>query len=123
QEALNQRMGALGSSGNASTDFEETVYYTFTSSENLAALLSLEGERLAGPLAGVGEDVFNVEREVVRSELRERNETGYSGRALAMIQESLFTVSHPYNRPVGGTHTSISAATLEEARAFAAARY
>jgi zinc protease len=62
--------------------------------------------------------VFKTEREVVRSELRQRWETTASNKLFDMVFESLYPASHPLRRPIGGTHESLNAATLDHAKAF-----
>jgi len=58
---------------NAFTSFDTTVYHEVAPRESLGELLRIEGERLANPLQGVTPEVFAVEREVARNELRQRN--------------------------------------------------
>jgi zinc protease len=119
--SVQARLASLGTAGNAETSSDDTVYYQFTAAAALWSLVTLEGERLADPLAGVDEASFSVEREVVRSELRERTETVASG--ARVVRGALFPPSHPYGRPSAGTHASISALTLADARRFVQARY
>jgi zinc protease len=119
--SVQARLASLGTAGNAETSPDDTVYYQFTAAAGLWSLVALEGERLADPLAGVDEASFSVEREVVRSELRERTETVASG--ARVVRQALFPPSHPYGRPSAGTHASISALTLADARRFVQARY
>src|SRR4051794_25031261 len=87
QAATRARLLALGAHWNGSTDFEETVYYEFGPRGSLPALLAVEAGRLAQPLAGVDEATFAVERDVVRNELRERNENGMYGEGLGLLQQ------------------------------------
>lgn len=108
---------------NAFTSLDHTAYQTLAPRESLAELLKLEGQRLSAPLAGVTEDVFAVEREVVRNELRQRNETGYVGQVLSWLQEASFPAGHPYARPVIGTHDSLSGLTLADAQRFVRKNY
>jgi zinc protease len=119
--SVQARLASLGTSGNAETSSDDTVYYDFTAAPALWSLVALEGERLADPLAGVDEASFSVEREVVRNELRERTETVASG--ARVVRRALFPPSHPYGRPSAGTHASISALTLADAQRFVQARY
>ncbi len=93
------RWGQLESIGagrlNAYTAFDATVYHEMAPRESLAELLRIEGERLAVPLQGVTPEIFAVEREVVRNELRERNETGFVGQVLSFVQQASFPEDHP----------------------------
>jgi zinc protease len=115
--------GAGAGAWNASTSFDETLYWEVGPREALGPLVALEGVRLSAPLAGITPEVAAVERDVVRSELRERNETGIFGSILGYMQAAVFPPGHPYARPVIGTHETLSAATLEDAQRFAAEHY
>ncbi len=108
---------------NASTSLDYTSYETMGPKEALPTLLKMEGQRLAAPLAGVSPEVFAVEREVVRNELRQRNETGYVGQVFSWMNAASFPVDHPYARPIIGTHETLSALTLPDAQRFARAHY
>jgi zinc protease len=121
--ALQMRLWALGAGHNAETGFEETTYHELAPAVRLPAVLAAEGRRLLDPLEGLDEATFNVEREVVRNELRERNETHAFGAAYASAFRAAFAADHPFHRNVGGTHESLSALTLDDARRFVAAHY
>jgi zinc protease len=121
------RWGQLEAAGagrlNASTSFDTTVYHELAPRESLGELLRIEGERLAAPLQGVTPEVFDVEREVVRNELRERNETGFVGQVFSFVQQASFPEGHPYARPIIGGHESLSTLTLADAQSFARHHY
>ena len=123
QPAIDRRFGAVGAVHNAFTSFDETVYYELAPAGSLPSLLQLEGERLVAPLDGVDDDTFFVEREVVRNELREGNETDSRGRGFHSVERVVFPGSHPYARPIIGSHESLSALTLADARAFVTDHY
>ncbi len=113
------RLEQLGAgSFNAFTSLDHTAYETVVPREALPELLKLEAQRLSAPLAGVTEQVFAVEREVVRNELRQRNETGFIGQVFHWVQETAFPAGHPYARPVVGSHESLSQLTLADAQRF-----
>jgi zinc protease len=118
---LLQRAGA--GAWNGATGFDETTFYEVGPKEALPGLLLLEGVRLLAPTRAITKETADVEREVVRSELRQRNETGYDGPILGFMQAAVFPADHPYSRPVIGTHESLSAITFEDAEGFAKAHY
>jgi zinc protease len=118
---LIERAGA--GAWNASTGFDETLYWELGPKEALPSLLLLEGVRLLAPVSNITPEVADVEREVVRNELRQRNETGIFGSILSYAQAAVFPAGHPYARPVIGTHESLSAVTLEDAQRFAKDHY
>ncbi len=107
---------------NAFTNFDTTVYYEVGPKEMLPNLLALEGARIAMPVPGVDEAVLNVEREVVRNELRQRGEMAV-GPEFAWLQSAVFPPEHPYSRPTVGTHESLSAITLQDVKDFTQKHY
>jgi zinc protease len=118
---LIERAGA--GAWNAFTGLDETVYYEIGPKEALPSLVLLEGVRLLAPVANVTPEVAAVELEVVRNELRERNETGFFGSILGDMQAAVFPAGHPYARPIIGTHDSLSAVTLDDAQRFTKEHY
>lgn len=100
-----------------------TVYYTAAASEVLPELLKVETARLVNPLKGVDAQTFDVEREVVRNELRQRNELGEVTAVDTALAAALYPVGHPYSRPIIGTESSLQSLTLEQARSFVARHY
>lgn len=122
--SVQARLNASGAGhSNASTSLDSTAYEELAPKESLAALVKLEGERLMSPLSNISPEVFAVEREVVRSELRQRNETGYVGQVYSWVHANSFPAGDPYSRPLSGSHESLSALTLADAQRFARAHY
>lgn len=107
---------------NAQTNLDNTTYMEVGSKDLLPKLLTLEAGRLLNPMVGVDEKVFEVEREVVRNELRQRGENAI-GPAFNFLQEAAFPKDHSYSRPVGGSHDSLSAISFDDAKKFAAEHY
>jgi zinc protease len=108
---------------NAMTGFDATTYYEFGARDVLVDLLTLEGLRLIDPLARLDPKTFDRERDVVRNELREKGETRLIGAVWAALLKATFPGAHPYARPPVGTHESLSALTLDDARAFVKQHY
>jgi zinc protease len=108
---------------NATTDFDSTVYYEFGPRDAALDLLSLEALRILDPLASVDQATFEVEREVVRNELRQRGETVVDGAVWAALSRATYPQSHPYARPPIGTHESLDKITLADAQAFVKEHY
>jgi zinc protease len=116
-----KRMGAL--TFNAFTSHDVTSYYVVAHKDNLHEIMQLEAWRMARTLDGVTPEVFKTEREVVRSELRQRWETTAGSRMFDLVFESLFPTGHPLVRSVGGSHQSLTNATLDHAKAFVKEHY
>jgi zinc protease len=112
-----------GATFNASTEADLTSYYAITNKDRLRELMELEAWRLVHPLDGVTEEAFGVEREVVENELRQRSETTVGNRSLDELMARLFPAQHPLGRPIAGSHASLAATTLEDARGFVAQHY
>jgi zinc protease len=108
---------------NAFTSHDVTVFYSAGSAAGISDLLRAETARLLDPLKGIDAQTFDVEREVVRAELRQRNERGRISAVDTALAAALYPKGHPYSRPISGTETSLTALTLEQARAFAATHY
>jgi zinc protease len=107
----------------AVTRLDHTVYMTLAPRETLQALLKLEAQRLAAPLEGVTGQIFSVEREVLRNELRQLNETGFSGQVFHWVQEASFPAEHPYSRPLLGNDDSLFRVTLADTHRFVRNHY
>jgi zinc protease len=108
---------------NATTSWDFTNYFITTHKDNFPLVMQLEAWRLARTIDGVSPQVFATEKEVVRNELRQRWETSQGNRLFDMVFETLFPAEHPLRRPIGGTHESLTAATLEHAKKFVEDHY
>src|SRR5256885_7120963 len=113
---LLQSAGAF--SANAETGFDLTVYYELGLASELHDLLQVEGARMLAPVVGVPDPVRATELDIVKNELRERNETGFIGEVLTEMQAAVFPGDHPYHRPLIGPLRS-----LDPLRAAGPARY
>ena len=108
---------------NATTNLDSTVYYEFGPRDTALDLLSLEAIRIMDPLAGVDQQTFEIEREVVRNELRQRGETVVGGAVWAALAQATYPQSHAYARPPIGTHQSLDRITLADAQEFVKKHY
>ncbi len=108
---------------NATTSWDFTNYYITTHKDNFPLVMQLEAWRLARTIDGVTPEVFATEKEVVRNELRQRWETTVGNKLFDLIFEPIFPVDHPLRRPVGGSHDSLNAVTLDHAKAFVKEHY
>src|SRR4051812_12217529 len=64
---------------NAGTNFDSTTFYEIGPASALPQLLRTEAVRMVIPVSDIPESARGIELEVVRNELRERNETGFVG--------------------------------------------
>jgi len=122
-----QRSSLLGFAGagswNAFTSHDLTTYVEVGPTESLKDLLSIEGNRILSPLAGVDEGAFNVERGVVKNEIFQRDEQGQATAIQTRLYGALYPQGHPYHRAVAGTEDSVATLTLADATAFVEAHY
>ena len=116
---LRQQFEGLGGVENGQTGFDAASFYAFVPSAMWRESLALQVARLADPLAGIDEAVFQRELDVVRNELWQRSLTDGSGLGLGLLQQAIFAAEDPYSQPVGGTPESLANLTLADARAFA----
>ncbi|MFL5354189.1 M16 family metallopeptidase [Archangium sp.] len=116
------RLLASGAEFNAFTTHDSTDYWFTAPPEQFPKLVDLEAQRLRDPLAGLTEEAFRVERDVVVAELRERQETSPEGAQFTWVLSELMP-GHPYGRSVGGTPESVRGLTLEDVRAFVKQHY
>ena len=107
---------------NALTAADHTAFWQVGKPGEIEAALALEAARMRHPLAGVTEDDFSIERDVVLSEHRERFDADPDGAQLQWLLEVALP-GHPYARPVGGTPGSLRRIGFEEARAWAREHY
>jgi zinc protease len=99
----------------ATTDFDTTSYYEFGARDTLGDLLTLEGHRITGPLAGVDERIFDIEREVVRNELRFREVS--AGTLWPPTYKTTSLVAPIRQRPVAGSYEDLASLAPDDPRA------
>ena len=100
---------------NANTSFDRTFYYEILPSNQLELGLWMEAERmLHAKIDQVGVD---TQREVVKEELRERNENTPYGSILNEVFEHAYE-KHPYRWTPGGSPEYINQAELDEFMEF-----
>ena len=93
--ALYSQNGAEGL--NASTGYDITTYKVSLPSNRVELWASIESDRMADPVFRE----FYSEREVVREERRQREETQPEGKLMENFLAASFT-GHPYGRPIIG---------------------
>jgi zinc protease len=123
-QAIWDRIRQMGAQGfNATTSWDFTNYYTTVSKDYLEDLLQQEVWKIRHITEGVTPEVFAIEKEVVRNELRLRGETSVGSKAIGLVAEALYPVDHPMHRSTIGTHASLDAITLDDARAWVKQHY
>jgi zinc protease len=117
---VDARLKRTGATYNATTEADRTTYYALAHREQLTELVAIEGRRLEALLDGVGPEIFDTERDVVRNEQRQR---GGDPRVVAALFRQIFPGGHPMARNFPGGRPDLSAVTLASAREFVARHY
>lgn len=121
---LDARMKLTGATGiNATTSPDVTTFYAFVPSARFGDLAKELGQMLAQPVATIDEADAVTEREVIKNELRQRDETGLGGQMRAWIAETLMPATHTYKRSIGGSLESVDKLSLAAADEFTKAHY
>ncbi|HLL23930.1 MAG TPA: insulinase family protein [Kofleriaceae bacterium] len=105
---------------NAATTFDATTYTARGPTSALDKLLAIEAMRLEHQCGTVTDVAFMRERQVVLSELEQRDQAGAVYHA---VHSGLYPEGHPYRQHVGGNSASVNAITREQACAFATTYY
>lgn len=98
---------------NASTDWDETLYFYSFPENRLELWAYLESERFLHPVMRE----FYKERDVVMEERRMRTDSSPQGRLIEQFLATAF-VAHPYGRPVVGWPSDLRAFSASDALAF-----
>jgi zinc protease len=105
---------ALGSSFNAFTSFDMTAYFGTLSQNKLAALLTLEADRMVN--TQINAEQLASEKRVVISELQ-----GYENSPEYRLSRAVMAAAFPgspYGLPVGGSKADVANFTLEDIQSY-----
>ena len=111
-------MESAGGSSNGSTTEDRTNYYEDVPSNALPLALWLEADRMGWLLPTLDQEKLDLQREVVKNERLENFDNRPYGRATETILAALFPSDHPYSWTVIGSMDDLSAASLDDVKAF-----
>lgn len=114
--AFDPLMEAHGGANNATTGNDRTNYYSWGASNILELLLYLEADRMTG--LQITQEKLDVEREVVRNELRQNYENRPYGGVWLSLSEMLYPKTHPYHWEGIGSHEHLLNANLRHVQDF-----
>jgi zinc protease len=114
--AFDPLMESHGGANNASTASDRTNYYSWGSSNILELLLFLEADRMTG--LQVTQEKLDMERSVVRNELRQNYEDAPYGGVWLALPEMMYPPEHPYSLEGIGSHEDLLNANLEHVQGF-----
>jgi len=106
-----------GAWSNASTSSDRTNYFCVGPSAMLPTMLWMEADRLDGLADAMTQEKLDSQRDVVRNERREHENSPY-GRSELLVGEVMYPTGHPYHHPIIGSHEDLEAATVEDVREF-----
>jgi zinc protease len=108
----------IGGSANGSTSFDRTNYYEVVPSNELAAAIWLESDRLGFLLDTLDAKKLQVQRDVVSNERRQSYENRPYGLTFLHVCDLLYPSPHPYYQCIIGSVPEIQAASVEDVKAF-----
>lgn len=120
---IDEQLARLGARYNAFTTLDSTRFVFEAPAASRTGLLEIAASILSRAAPGIDQHAFEVERQVVLNELRQRNEMRVYGRVLGWMQGALFPAEHPYSRSLAGSPESLGAITPDDVRRFVAVNY
>src|SRR3954470_23809421 len=114
-----QALEALGATGlNGTTNFDRTNYFEVVPSNQLAAALWVESDRMGYLLDTLDDQKLKIQRDVVSNEKRQNYENRPYGQAGLRLCDLLFPKPHPYYECVIGDIADIQGASVQDVRQF-----
>ncbi len=108
----------LGGNVNGTTDEDRTFYYEVVPSNFLERTLYMESDRMGNLLDAISQEKLDNQRDVVKNERRQRVDNVPYGTTSERIGEIMYPKGHPYNWSVIGSMEDLSAASLDDVKAF-----
>ncbi len=115
---FDQVMEKAGGGNNATTSNDRTNYFDTGPSGLLETFLWLEADRLGHLGADMTKKKVDLQRDVVKNERRQSYENRPYGLQEPLIMAALFPPEHPYHHPVIGSHADLTAASVDDVKAF-----
>src|SRR5690606_884619 len=108
----------VGASINGSTNPDRTNYFEVVPSNFLELALFMEADRMGGLLEAMTQDKLDNQRDVVKNERRQRYDNQPYGTAFEKIFAQMFPPPHPYNWTTIGSLDDLTAASMDDVKAF-----
>jgi zinc protease len=108
----------LGGNVNGTTDNDRTYYFEVVPSNFLERVLYLEADRMGNLLDAMTQEKLDNQRDVVKNERRQRVDNVPYGTASERISEIMYPEGHPYRWSVIGSMADLSAASMDDVKAF-----
>ncbi len=107
-----------GATINGSTTSDRTNYFEVVPSNFLELALFMEADRMGGLTDAMTQEKLDNQRDVVKNERRQRYDNQPYGTAFEKIFAQVFPTDHPYNWTTIGSMADLSAASLDDVKAF-----
>lgn len=107
-----------GANINGSTNGDRTNYFQVLPSNFLELALFMESDRLGGLLDAMTQEKLDNQRDVVKNERRQRYDNQPYGTAFEKISELVYPKNHPYHWTTIGSLEDLSAASMDDVKAF-----
>lgn len=120
---FDETFSALGVANNAFTQDDGTVYLAGGLASALPVMLSVEADRMANLGNDVTQEEFDLQRNVVKNEMRQNVLDAAGQRGAVELRAALFPAPHPYAEATIGSMADLDAASLDDVRAFFARYY
>jgi zinc protease len=120
---FDQWLEAAGGENNAYTSEDETYYYEEVPSNAAELPLFLDSDRMGFFADKLVDNVVDKQRDIVKNERRQSYENRPWGKAELLLPAALWPKGHPYSWPVIGSMDDLTAAAIEDVRAFYATWY
>ena len=108
----------VGGQNNGSTGNDMTFYYETIPANYLESALWLESDRMGWLLDALDTAKYNAQRDIVKNERRFRVDNQPYGRVSEIMSAAIYPPTNPYSWPVIGSMADLSAATVEDVKAF-----
>lgn len=109
---------AAGANNNGSTTTDRTNYYESGPANALPLMLWLEADRLGWMLETMDVAKVDLQRDVVKNERRQSYENQPYGLAFEHLASAIYPKGHPYSWTTIGSMADLSAASLDDVKAF-----
>jgi zinc protease len=107
-----------GANINGSTNTDRTNYFEVVPSNFLELALYMEADRMGGLLEAMTQEKLDNQRDVVKNERRQGVDNQPYGTAFEKIAETMFPKGHPYNWTTIGSLDDLTAASMDDVKAF-----
>lgn len=108
----------IGGQVNGTTNTDRTNFYEQVPAEYLELALWMESDRMGHFLGALDQAKLDNQRDVVKNERRQSYENKPYGMAWKYLPEALYPEGHPYQHTTIGSHEDLTAASLDDVKAF-----